>query len=291
MGGFFPNESIPVPDASSPDWHGYPIDECYQYDQATIAANDTPMPFMLADLDPADIPDHNDPREWHKTEDQGPVGSCQGHALSSVVEYAYRVATEGKVEQFSRQMGYIGSQIEDGIRGDRGSTLSGGMKLVTTKGLCFERTCPYPGRYSPQIPQEAWEEARDYIIRSSTWLKTYDDLAAYLYSGAGGIEIGIRWTQALANSRGVIESFSGGGGGGHAISFLGWSRRKDAQGRRYLYLVNSHSERWGDRGVAEVAPRAIESMLADRFTSCMGLSDLDTPMPRRIDFLKRPILA
>lgn len=274
-----------------PEFTGYPIEDCWRHDQDTIATNDTPLLFTLADLDPVDVPDENDPRDWHRTENQGQQGSCQGHALASVVEMDYRIATGGNVEHFSRQMAYIGSQQIDGIRGDRGSTLSGGMELVTTKGLCLEKDCPYPSRYTPSIPADAWEKARDYIIRSSTWLKTYEEVATYLYSGAGGVEIGIIWSPECANSRGVIENYSGSGRGGHAIAFLGWSSRKDAQGRRYLYLVNSHSERWGDRGVAEVSPRAVDEMLQHRFASCMGLSDLDTPQPRRVDFHQRPVLA
>jgi hypothetical protein len=69
-----------------------------------------------------------DPRSVMKIENQGSVGSCQGHALSSCVELCYYIATGDLTRQLSRAYAYYETQRIDNISGDRGSTISGGIK-------------------------------------------------------------------------------------------------------------------------------------------------------------------
>lgn len=92
------------------------------------------------------------------------------------------------------------------------------------------------------------------------------------------------------NGEGVVEQFRP-GGGGHAICFLGYSPREDAQGRKYLWLANSWSEQWGDRGWAEVAPRAVDQMAQHPETVMIGLSDLSTPAPRNVNWTKNSVFT
>lgn len=264
---------------------GYPIESCHESDQAKLSSDAASFPYRAGrDFE---APAEMDPSTWHVIENQGSQGSCQGHALSSVVEGCYRIAMRGEVEQFSRHMAYVGGQQFDGIRGDRGGTLSGGMELVTTKGLCLESTAPYPSRYTPYIPAEAWAEAEKYKIRSKVWLENYDQLFNYLSSGAGKAEIGLKWTPECSRSTGTIEEYTGlGRAGGHAVAILGYSRRVDSKGRKYIWLDNSHGKQWANGGRAEVSPAAIDGMLAHPWTSCMGLSDLsvDHLQPRPVSF-------
>jgi hypothetical protein len=238
-------------------------------------------------------PDEIDPRPWHRIENQGSMGSCQGHALSSVCEFAYHIAT-GEVTQFSPLFAYYATQQIDGLLGrDVGSTISGGMRCAKEFGACPLDAMPYPNpvRYTGRIPPAAFDAAAPFRIRSHAVCKNYDDVFQFLAAGLGGVEIGISWGAAMTpDSQGLIESFRP-GGGGHAVAFLGYSPRIDAQQRKYLWLANSWSENWGERGWAEVAPRAVDEMARHPHTVMIGLSDLSTPTPRKVDWVKDSVFA
>lgn len=235
--------------------------------------------FFLSVRGQFEAPAEIDPRGWHKIENQRSMGSCQGHALSSVCEMCYRIAT-GKIIHFSRMWCYIGTQRIDGITGDRGSTITGGRDLASKHGVCREETWPYPQRYTRDIPDGCEDEAKEFKIKSHTILRSYHDTFAYLASGQGGVEIGISWNSSCDPRNGVIASYKSGRGGGHAVSLLGYSSRKDNQDRNYLWMANSWGEQWGNNGWAEVAPAAIDAMLDDRYTVFVGMSDLTAPEPR-----------
>lgn len=228
-------------------------------------------------------PDEIDPRPWHRIENQGSMGSCQGHALSSVCEMAFHIAT-GQVTQFSPLFAYYATQKIDGLLGrDHGSTISGGMQCSKQYGACPLDVMPYPNpvRYTGQFTPNAFDAAEPFRIRSHSMCRSYADVFAFLASGQGGVEIGIGWGDLTPNSEGVIESYHS-GTGGHAVCFLGYSKRKDSQGRNYLWMANSWSESWGGNGWAEVAPGAVDQMCRASQTVMIGLSDLTTPTPRRI---------
>lgn len=248
-------------------------------------------PFLLSSAD-FTAPEEIDPRKWHRIENQGPMGSCQGHAQSSVVEYAYYIATR-QVTQFSPMFAYLTSQKEDGLLGsDRGSTIMGGWKAAHKYGDCPLNIFPYPNpvRYSTKIPEAAWDAASPFKIQSQSVIETYEDAFNYLGSGQGGIEIGIAWGNGTrTNSEGVMETYTP-GGGGHAVCILGYSPRKDRYNRKYLWLANSWSPSgWGKNGWGEISPTAIEQMLKHKYTVMIGYSDLTTPEPRRIDWIANSV--
>lgn len=237
-------------------------------------------------------PPEIDPRPWHRIEMQGSMGSCQGHALSSVCELAYHMAT-GTVTQFSPLFAYYASQQIDGLLGrDVGSTLAGGLECARRFGLCPLEVMPYPNpvRYTGRILAAAWPAAEPFKIRSHAVCRSYADVYEYLATGQGGVEIGIAWSSALEPVGGVIERYRP-GRGGHAVALLGYSRRQDSQQRNYLWLANSWDTSWGNSGWAEVAPRAIEEMLAHPQTVMIGLSDLTTPTPRLVHWHERSVFA
>lgn len=222
-----------------------------------------------------------DPRKVMKIENQGSVGSCQGHALSSVCELCYYIASGDLSLQLSRAAAYYETQRIDGIRGDSGSTISGGIKLATTKGIPREELWKYSGRYDNTRPSnfEAVEaDAAKYRIGQSYKMTTYDGVRTFLGSGQGGISIGISWGGEV--DRPIVNSFSGTGGGGHAIALLGLSERQDSSGRPFVWMLNSWGSGWGNGGWAEWAPNAVEQMLRHRFTACFGLSDMPNVKPR-----------
>jgi hypothetical protein len=229
-------------------------------------------------------PEEIDPRPWHRIENQKNMGSCEGHANSSVCEMAYHIATDD-VTQFSPLFAYYAAQKIDGLLGsDNGATITGGMQAAKQFGSCPLEKMPYPDpvQYTGRFPDGAFEAAKPFLIRSHAVCRSYNDVFTFLASGQGGVEIGIAWGQGLqVNQQGCVEFYTP-GPGGHALCFLGYSRRVDSQGRKYMRLANSWSEHWGDKGWAEVAPRAVDQMCQHPDTVMIGLSDLTTPKVRVI---------
>jgi C1A family cysteine protease len=233
-----------------------------------------------------------DARKVMKIEHQGAVGSCQGHALSSCVELCYYIATGDLTRQLSRAYGYYETQRIDGITSDRGSTISGGIKLATTRGIPQEKLWTYSGRYDNRRPAnwtEVETDAQQHRIGQSYRMTTYDGVRTFLGSGQGGISIGISWSGEV--DRAIVERFSGSGGGGHAIALLGLSARLDNSGRPYVLMMNSWGANWGNGGWAEWSPSAVEQMLRHRYTACFGLSDMPNLKPRSytLDNLKKDL--
>ena len=193
--------------------------------------------------------------------------------------------------QFSPMFAYLVSQKHDGIIGrDVGSTLAGGLKAAMEDGSCPAEVFPYPNpvRYSPTIPSGAFEAAKQFKIGRHTVCRSYQDVFDFLASGQGGVEIGIRWPEEWMECNGVVERYAVGyGGGGHAVAFLGYSRRVDSQGRKYLWLANSWGREWGVDGYAEVAPAAVDQMAQHQDTAMIGLSDMavDDVRPRDVSWI------
>jgi C1A family cysteine protease len=223
-----------------------------------------------------------DPRRVVRVENQGSQGSCQGHSISSVVEWCYYLASNDLEKQLSRAMGYYESQRLDRISGDRGSTISAGVRLATNTGICSEPLWPYPSSYNQSRPSN-WDavlqDAATYRIGRSIRLTTYEAVRTFLGSGQGGINIGISWGSGM--SRAVVESFSA-GGGGHAIALLSLSDRKDSAGQPYVWMLNSWGSNFGNKGWSEWSPRAIGQMMSSRSTACIGCSDMPHVKPREI---------
>lgn len=226
-----------------------------------------------------------DPRDVIRIENQGSVGACQGHGLSSVVEWCHCIASGDTGLQLSRAMGYYETQRIDKLdrRGDVGSTIDGGVQLAMTVGICREELWPYSGRYDNRRPgnfELIKADAEQYRIGSKRRMQTYDGIRTFLGSGQGGISIGIPWDGSM--DRPVLEQFRVGRGGGHAIALLSLSERKDSRGRPYVWMLNSWGQRWGNNGWAEWSPTAIEQMLRHQWTVAVGLSDMPNVEPREL---------
>lgn len=224
-----------------------------------------------------------DPRVVLKIENQRSQSSCAGHSLSSVVEWCHLLASGQTGMQLSRAMGYYEAQRLDNIRGDKGSTISAGVKLTQTTGLCEEKLWPYPSRYDPSRPRN-WSDieanAANYKIGSATRITSYDGFRAFLGSGQGGIHIGIAWSSNVM-SKAVVERYQA-GGGGHAICGLTLSERLDKDGKPFAWIMNSWSESFGNKGWSEWSPTAIQQMLNNSRTSMVGLSDMPNVKPREL---------
>ena len=214
-------------------------------------------------------PEEFDPRIFHRVENQKAQGACAGHGCTSVCEQCEYLVT-GTVVQLCRQFSYITGQKADNLDGrDQGATISGVVKAAKNHGHCLESLWPYTGKYNTNIPRACYESAENHRIEHHAVLRSYDEILAFLKAGEGGVEIGVPWTSGLANNTSgrVTRSNSGGRNlGGHALAFLGW----DKSGA--LWMVNSHSERWGDNGYALCDPEWVNDIFRQRFHEVIGMS-------------------
>lgn len=255
-----------------------------------IANSSTPMLFTLRDFQ---APVEVDPRPLMRHDKQFNMGSCQGFSLTNSGEYLWALpyGSVSKDRQFSQLFAYLESQRIDGLLGrDAGSTIAGGLKVASQIGYLPESELPYQTPYPSNARTLATDAMRKlaepFRIRSHTWLESYDAIFQYLASGSGAVHTGTAWNDSFYSSNGVLESVRfGTRDGGHATAWLGYSKRKDSKGRNYIWRLNSHNDSW-----TEIAPSVIDALCRHSYTSIVGISDLSTPGPRKMDWLKeRPL--
>jgi hypothetical protein len=277
---------------------GYPIE--LEDREALLQTQVDAVMLMMGEL-----PERMDPRTsklasqgFLQVEDQMRQGSCEGQSISDCGEFSHAFAT-GEVIQISRQYAYIASQMESNIRGDNGATLEGGGKAFK-KGFPLEKDAPYMGDRYPgweYITPERRAKAV-YKLMSHTQMQAAEQCKQFIGSQIGIVQIGIAWGPWMEpDASGCIRSFKPGRGGGHALIFCGYVPDADIgqnSGSGYWFLMkNSWSKRWGKGGYAYVSPRAVDGMIAHRWTSMYGRSDMDSPRPRpiKVDFSKTSILG
>lgn len=247
---------------------------------AKLQLNSVPMACKV----PASVPESIDVRSWLKIENQGSQGSCSGHMLTSALEYCNWVQTKGGIVQLCRQFAYINGQKHCGLFGqDQGGTIDGVCEAAHADGICLEECWPYTGQYDTRIPAACYEQAKQHKLRSYTFLRSYDEVFAYIATGVGAVCCGVPWVESFANNDGVIEKQYGGMYGWHAVPLIGYSARVDRLGRKYPFLPNSHSESWGDNGWSEVSPNVIDNWCR---SDCVliGVSDLQDYGVREFDW-------
>lgn len=271
----------------------------YRYDLENareIEATSTDVSRLLKRVGNVELPKEFDPRQLFRldprddmqVEDQGQQGSCRGHSGSSCVEFVNWIETKRMV-QLSRAYMYYATQKEDGISGDRGSTINGGVKVLRQYGIPREEHWPYPSSYDPRPPggwEQQYQRAAEFKINSHTFLTTAEDTVQYLRGGIGPVDIGVSWGGEV-DSRGVFQWRPG--GGGHAIALLGWKQ----DGRdMYVWLLNSWGTRWGMNGWALVHIKTLAEMLRHQHTVFVGYSDMASPdHVRRINLVDDPLYA
>ena len=226
-----------------------------------------------------------DARQILTVENQGPVGSCAGHSLSSILEWIYAIATGGERVQLSRAMAYFETQRQfDGIRSDQGSTIGGGVKLAK-KGICRESLWIYPGKYDNRRPSD-WsaieKDAENYKISTEIRMTSYEGVRTFLGAGLGGVHSGWNWNETMEKP--VVETFQPRSrDGGHSEAVICLSTRVDSQGRPYVFVLGSWGTGFANKGWQEFSPTAVEQMLRHPNTAMVGLSDMPNIAPRKFN--------
>ena len=256
-----------------------------------IRATSIDLGFRVGDFN---APEEIDPRPLMRHDKQLNMSSCQGFSLANACEYVWALAQGGfsAERQLSSLYAYLESQRLDGGRlfgVDKGSTINSGLKVATTIGMLPEADLPYrtpyPNNARTIVTDAMRTKAGQFKIRSHTWLESYDAIFQYLASGVGAVHTGTLWNDSFYARNGVLESISLRGGGGHATAWLGYSARKDKQGRNYIWRLNSHNDSW-----TEIAPSVIDQLCRHEYTSIVGVSDLSTPGPRAVSWMQsRPL--
>lgn len=258
--------------------------------------------FRTSDLNQNELPEELDAEHFHRLEDQQQLGSCRAHSRTSLAEWIHFLQTEqlfdGKTIQFSRQFAYNEIRNIDGIRGDDGCTMRGGIKFDETIGHCLEEYFPYSGRDIRRSPQVCFENA-EFKLETNLIVESYDDAWRIKAGRIGDIEIGMLWPDCMQDQTIIEEFYVGGRGagrhaGGHAVAVLGWSKRRDRQGRNYFKIQNSWNKRnWknSQNGIKELAPKAFEQILQHRNTVCIASSHLSNTEPQAWDFIHHPVFT
>jgi hypothetical protein len=253
-----------------------------------------------------DQPLNVDPRQsplssngFLQVENQKSIGACCGVSGSDTGEFAFAHAT-GEVIQFDWMHAYIGTQIEDGINGDRGATLSGFTKYAR-KGLVPTKSNTYPDSYPGRryITDEMESVRSKYVLASHSECNVSDEVRAYIASNLGIVHIGMPWGSAMQpDSLGCIDSwYTTVRDGGHAWVICGYCEdsivRKTSGAGWWHLCKNSWTIKWGLKGYFYVKPKDMDKILAHKFTSCYGRSDMKTPIvrPSKFDFSKNSVFG
>ena len=257
-----------------------------------IRATATPFDVTYGDYD---APEEIDPRGLIRHDKQFNMGSCAGFSVTSNGEYI-GTRLQGWKEhnhdfQFSQLFAYLETQRIDGLLGrDVGSTIAGGLRVAREIGFLpladLPYRTPYPNDARTLVTEAMRSKAGSSKIGSHSWLKSYDDIFNYLASNTGSCHTGTVWNDSFYAANGVLERISLSNGGGHSTCWAGYSKRKDARGRNYLWRMNSHNDSW-----TEIAPSVIDALCSHQYTSIVGMSDLTVPKPRKIDFSKTSIIG
>jgi hypothetical protein len=248
----------------------------------SIANSSVPFEISYGDFE---TPEEIDPRRMVRHDKQFDMGSCQGFSLSNCGEQLWNFAGNHREfsndRQFSQLFSYLETQRVDGLLGrDTGSTIEGGIRIAKDVGfLQYEHLpyrTPYPNNARTLVTADMRAKASAFKLRSHSVLRNYDEIFRYLASGVGAVHTGTVWNNSFYAANGVLENVSLANGGGHATAWLGYSKRKDSRGRNYLWRLNSHNDSF-----VEMAPRVIDTLVSHQWTVIVGVSDLQTPQPRK----------
>lgn len=250
------------------DFTGYdpiknPEDESFLSKNAFMLAGD------VSDMNPNYFPD---PEKWGMSiENQGQIGSCQGNSITTAIEVCNYNKRNKSLKQLSRMHAYIETQKIDGIQGDNGSTITGGVKFAKEKGAILESLYPYPNSYpgwaahNRKIQDPSIVNAERSKIDTHVNIHSWEQGLLWIYQG-GTLSLGTFWPIDL-DGNAVCRKYSY-SKGMHATCSCGIVK----MGNEILIkTANSHSTRSGKNGYYFWTQYAFEKMLNTKYCLAIGV--------------------
>ena len=178
-----------------------------------------------------------------RIKNQGEVGSCVAHALSSIVEYYNSVQRDDKTEM---SIGYIYGNRTTSEYKDEGMVIRDALEVVRNFGDVPKEYFPYNIETPTAI--KLYEKQADelYVIgrpnRISEYCRINTVTAAKLALSAGvPLLMAMEWYEDMAVENGVLKTNYVGYAGGHCMFIYGWDERG-------WKIQNSWGEDWGTNG-------------------------------------------
>lgn len=192
-----------------------------------------------------------DLRQWDTLmEDQGYIGSCAGHTITTCYEIQEKLAGETNVEELSRLFVYYNARLlENSELRDEGITsIRDLMKAGAKYGLCTEKLWPYIDEKVNTRPDPiCYEDGATRLVTNYRYLSTIADMLEVL-SLDKPIVLGIRIFEGFMTPSSVIIDVPDGREnlvGGHAVAVLGYKEHE-----RLFLIKNSFGPNWGESGYA-----------------------------------------
>jgi len=182
-------------------------------------------------------------------EDQGNLGSCTAHALTSALEVLERKNNLPVVEM-SRLFVYYNERVMEGsVDSDDGAMLRDGIKTLVKEGACIEAKWPYIiGKFKKKPTAACYRDALRHQVTGYQRIDTIDQMRACLADGfpfVFGFAVYESFeTQAVAKTgRAVMPKPAERMLGGHAVLAVGYN-----DGQKRFIVRNSWGPEWGMKG-------------------------------------------
>lgn len=204
-------------------------------------------------------------------EDQGPIGSCTGHASTSGMEALYPLLLKQPAPQLSRLFVYWMTRVlyeQVSPNDDSGCEIRNVIKCLAKYGTCLEALWPYTNpeqRFAVEPTAACKQDALSHQALTYYRLSSLRQLQQCIASGypvIGGFSVPENAMGDGVAKTGIInfpqpnESFVG----GHAVLFVGYDHST-----RLVKFKNSWGAAWGQKGYGFLPYDFFLEGLADDF--------------------------
>ena len=206
-------------------------------------------------------------REWDSpVEDQGNLGNCVGHAVTSAYELMLKEKYPSKFVELSRLFVYYNARLAEGTTDyDDGVFLRDAIKAVQKYGICKESLWPYDvDKFNVKPPTYCYDDAGSRTITEYWRIDNTQDMLGVLnqrYPILVGVEIFKNFSY-LTRSNPLVEMPAKyeNSRGGHAMVVVGYDLVKEQ-----LLVKNSFGDMWCDHGYCWISFEYADRYIFERW--------------------------